>query len=131
MSLVLRLSRHPARLDARHPRLIEDLLELAATGQQEAVNAMIEMLADFHERGLDSRFPRKLKGYPVWELKTQSRGGLKGGSRIYFFFGGKNTVILVNAESKEGNVPDARKLSEAIEIFGAYRQGIPVTEEES
>jgi hypothetical protein len=38
---------------------------------------------------------------------------------------------MVNAESKEGDAPDARKLSEAIEIFGAYRQGIPVIKEES
>jgi hypothetical protein len=128
---VLLLSRHPARLAARHPRLIEDLLELAAEGQQEAVNAMIEMLADFHQHGLDSRFPKKLKGYPVWELKTRTRGGMKGGARIYFFFAGKSTAIMVNAESKEGDAPDARKLSEAIEIFGAYRQGIPVIKEES
>lgn len=127
---MLLLPRHPARLDARHPRLIEDLLELAEEGQQEAVNAMIEMLADFHQHGLDSRFPKKLKGYPIWQLKTRTRGGIKGGARIYFFFAGKDKAVMVNAESKEGDAPDAGKLSEAIEIFGAYKQGIPVVKEE-
>ncbi len=73
-------ARHPNRLDSEHTLLVEDLIEIAAVGRQEAVNAIVEMLADFHVFGRNSRFAEKFKSIPTWELKTRSRGGLKGGA---------------------------------------------------
>jgi hypothetical protein len=35
MPMVLRQARHPNRLDAEHPRIIEDLPELVDAGQQQ------------------------------------------------------------------------------------------------
>jgi hypothetical protein len=67
-----RLARHPDSLDSKHPRLIEDLLELSVSGQQEAVSTLILMLEDFYQHGFDSRFVKKLKGLPIWELKSRS-----------------------------------------------------------
>lgn len=65
MSLRFRLARHPEYLEAKHPRLIEDLLELALTGKQDAVDTIITMLEDFHPQGFQSRFVKKLKGLPI------------------------------------------------------------------
>jgi hypothetical protein len=64
VSLRFRLARHPEHLEAKHPRLIEDLLELALTGKQDAVDTIITMLEDFHHQGFQSRFVKKLKGLP-------------------------------------------------------------------
>jgi Phage derived protein Gp49-like (DUF891) len=119
---------HPNRLTAEHPRIIEDLLELATSGKQEAVDAMIEMLEDFHIYGLESRFVKKLKGLPVWELKTKSRGGLKGGSRIYFFMTEEKEAVLVNAEVKAEAKVSSSKLEEVLDILEAYLDGKPVLE---
>jgi hypothetical protein len=128
VSLRFRLARHPEHLEAKHPRLIEDLLELALTGKQDAVDTIITMLEDFHHQGFQSRFVKKLKGLPIWELKSRSRGGQKGGARVYFFVTGQNEVALVNAESKTTNEPSASKLEEVAEILLAYRQGATVLE---
>ncbi len=129
MSVRFRLARHPNRLDAKHSRIIEDLLGLAKAGQQEAVNTMVTMLADFHEQGFESRFVKKLKGLPIWELKSRARGGAKGGSRVYFFVTGEAEVAIVNAESKSGDAPSSYKLDEVAEILFAYQQGIEVLED--
>jgi hypothetical protein len=129
VSLQFRLARHPNRLDAKHPRLIEDLLELAKAGNQEAVDTMIIMLEDFHQHGFESRFVKKLRGLPIWELKSRSRGGQKGGARVYFFVTGNTEVALVNAESKVASEPSASKLDEVAEILFAHQGGLAVLEE--
>jgi len=119
-----RYARHPNRLEAEHPRIIEDLLELVSQDQV-AVNAVILMLEDLYVRGLESRFVKKLKDLPFWELKTRSRGGKKGGTRVYFAVV-DGYAILLNAEVKTGDTPSANKLEEAAEILLAHRRGIPV-----
>jgi len=43
------------RLDAKHPLIIEELLELAESGQQEAVEATVTKLEDLHLHGLESQ----------------------------------------------------------------------------
>lgn len=126
MQVVFKLPRHPSRLDALHPRLIEDLLEIAEHSQ-DAVNAIITMLEDFHHQGTDSRYIKKLQGLPLFELKTRSRGQAKGGARVYFYYqGDQSTAVLVNAEVKAGDSPDPHKLQEALEIYLADRAGTPL-----
>ncbi len=75
--------RHPDNLDAERPITVGNLITIAEAGHQEAVDAIVGMLADLAENGLDSRYAKVLKGTPVWELKTRSRGGVKGGTRVY------------------------------------------------
>ena len=128
MPVRLRLAYHPDRLEAQNPRLIEDLLDIAYSGEQEAVDAMIMMLADLHQVGHSSRFVKKLQGLPLWELKTRSRGGSKGGARIYFSFIHKQ-ALLFNAEVKPTDTLSVSKVTEAVTILHAYVQGVPVIKE--
>ena len=120
-------ARHPNRLNSEHTLLVEDLIEMAESGWQEAVDAIVEMLADFHVSGTDSRFAEKFKNLTIWELKTRSRGGLKGGARAYFFVH-NDELIVVNAEYKSGNDPNPQKLLEAVTVFKAHVNQIPVVE---
>lgn len=116
----------PTRLEARQPRIIEDLLEVAFTRDGPVITAMIEMLTDLHKFGRDSRYVRKLKGLPLSELKTQARGGQKGGARIYFAFTANGEALLMNAEVKADDSPSEAKIREGLEILLAFRQGRPL-----
>jgi len=40
---------------------------------------MIDMLEDLYRKGGESRFVRKLRGLPLFELKTRARGNRRGG----------------------------------------------------
>lgn len=122
------LARLPTRLNAKHPRIIEDLLTIANDGHIEALKAIIEMLNDFHLHGKDSRYSQKFTGLPIWELKTTSRGGTKGGARVYFFFLETNEAVLVNAEVKSGDSPSVAKIKEVLQIYKAVEAGIKVLE---
>jgi len=127
MATRLVLPFHPDRLDARHPRLIEDLHDMAVTAHPRAIATAIEMLRDLHLLGNRSRFARKLQGLPLWELKPLSRGGEQGGVRVYFtFIESQPTAMLFNAEVKSGDSPNAAKLREALEILTAFRDGVEV-----
>jgi hypothetical protein len=122
------LARLPNRLDAKHPRIIEDLLTIANDGHIEALKAIIEMLNDFHLYGKDSRYSQKFTGLPIWELKTTSRGRTKGGARVYFFFLETSEAVLVNAEVKSGDSPSIAKIKEVLQIYKAVEAGISVLE---
>ena len=117
-------ARHP---DSKHPIIIENLLEFVEDGQQEAVAMLIEMLRDLHQEGLASRFVKKLSGIRVWELKTKSRGGQKGGARVYFYLTKEAEVLIINAELKVASVASPQKLKEAVSIIIRYEQGLNVT----
>ena len=95
----LYLARHPDRITSKHPRIIEDMLELCENHQL-AVDAMIGMLHDLYEFDLETRYAKKLTNYPLWELKTRSRGGEKGGARVYFFVE-TTLLIFVTPKSKQ------------------------------
>jgi hypothetical protein len=97
------------------------MLELCEHHQL-AVNAMIGMLEDLFEFDLKTRYAKKLTDYPLWELKTRSRGGEKGGARVYFFVE-NNIAYICNAEVKTGSEPSEHKLEEALEILVAHRAG--------
>lgn len=120
-------ARHPNHLTSEHSILVENLLEMAFSGRQEVVDATIEMLADFHVFGTNSRFAQKLKNTPLWELKTRSRGGLKGGARVYFFVV-DDELIVVNVEYKTGNDPSPQKILEAMIVLKAYLNRVLVVE---
>lgn len=123
--------RHPDNLDAERPIIVENLITIVEVGHQEAVDAIVGMLADLAENGLDSRYAKVLNGTPVWELKTRSRGGVKGGARVYWFpleveaedeEGAEVVAVVVNAEVKADSTPDPHKLAEALEVYLAFRR---------
>jgi hypothetical protein len=110
------------RFGKSNSTIIEDLLDLASEGKQEAVNACVTMLEDLHKRGLESRFVKKLAGINLWELKTRSRGGQKGGARVYFFVTSNEEALVINAEVKDGDAPSKHKLKEALAIIRDYER---------
>jgi hypothetical protein len=120
------LARHPDRLSARREIIIDEFLELVANGRNDAVSTMIGMLKDLHQHGRESRYLEKLKKLPLFELKSASRGGEKGGSRIYLFFLANGDAGIVNCEVKAGHAPDPAKLESALEVLVAYRNGVRV-----
>ena len=124
--MAFHLARHPNRLNASNPIIIQNLLEMVQNNQQTSVNSIILMLQDFYSQGRNSRYLEKLKTLPFYELKTRSRGGQKGGARVYLFLTDKDEAIIINAEIKTGSTPNPQKLEEVAIILRAYRQGIAV-----
>ncbi|WP_420130268.1 hypothetical protein [Longimicrobium sp.] len=120
------LARHPDRLSTKREIIIDELLGLVANGRNDAVSTMVGMLADLHQHGRESRYLEKLKKLPLFELKSASRGGEKGGSRIYLFFLANGDAGVVNCEVKEGDAPGQAKLELALEVLVAYRSGVKV-----
>jgi hypothetical protein len=122
----LLLARDPGSLDREHPVIIEEMVQLNSDGKNEAVTTMIKMLADLHEHGRDSRYLVPMRLSALQELKPTSRGGIKGGSRVYLFLTEHDEAGIVNCEVKDGDSPDPHKLKQALRVIAAYRQGIPV-----
>ena len=81
--------------------VVRDLLAMRAAGQRAAITAIIGMVRDLKTSGRDSRYAVPLKGLPLWELKTRSRGGEKGGARVYFFWRVDGVPVLCGAEVKD------------------------------
>lgn len=111
----------PDRLEDQYPPLVEDVIDLKHTGHHECVAQIIRMIGDLKENGLDSRFFKAFGG-PVAELKSRSRGGDKGGARVYLFRGPEDTFFLCRAECKHENDADAVLLADTAEISAAYRR---------
>ena len=126
----LLLGREPHRLEAVHPVIIEELLSLAADRKSVAVTTIIEMLASLHAEGRSSPYLVKLSHSPLWELKPMSRGGERGGCRVYLFLLPTGEAGIVNCEVKK---PDAKasqsKLTVGLRTMKAYNEGTPVFEE--
>lgn len=125
MPVVLRLPVHPNR-NCKRPLLIDDLLQIANAHHPAVLSSIIEMLADLHRKGCDSRYLKPLKGPgPVWELKTRSRGGQKGGCRVYLFFIGPDCreAVLVRAEVKKGDAVSQQCLEDVADVLFAYESG--------
>ena len=113
---------YPNKLKAQNPPLIEDLIELEATGHQQCVSQIINMIADLKTNGTDSRYLKKMRG-AFLELKTASRGGDKGGARVYLFKAAQQTFYLCRAECKTGNEADALMLFSTLEILATFQNG--------
>lgn len=122
----LLLARDPSALERERALIIEDMVELNRHGKNEAVTMMIKMLSDLYEHGRASRYLVPLKVSALQELKPTSRGGIKGGSRVYLFITEHDEAGIVNCEVKSGNAPDPQKLKQALRVITAHRQGVPV-----
>lgn len=116
---------YPLRSGAGRPQVVDDLLEFSRSRKQVAVDQVIEMLKDLRVTGKACRYLRKLKGTMLWELKPATRGGLRGGTRVYLSFGQQGEVLLLNAEVKAvgASSPSVFKLEQAHSMLTAYRSG--------
>jgi hypothetical protein len=120
------LARHPVALDAKHPILIEEMLALRKAGKGRAVSTIIAMVRDLMEHGRSSRFLVRMTGFPIYELKPRSRGGEKGGTRVYLFLTEHDEAALVTCEVKDSDAPDPAKLKLTVQVAVAHKQGLPV-----
>jgi len=119
-------ARHPDRLDAKHPILIGEMLDLRRSGKRDAVATIIRMVRDLKRHGRESRFLVSMTGYPIYELKPRSRGGEQGGTRVYLFLTEHDEAGLVTCEVKDGDRPNPHKLRVTVQAALAHRRGIPV-----
>ena len=81
------------------------------------------MVAALKEQGNESGFLKKLKGTPISELKSHSRGGQKGGARVYLFEGPEETFFLCRAEWKPDDEANQELLDDTAYILLAYKFG--------
>lgn len=125
----MKLAREPHRLDAKHPILIEELLALVEAGKTDGVAMLIEMLSDLHTKGRNSRYLEKLKKSPIWELKSTTRGGERGGARVYLFIRSDDIAGVVNCEVKADAAPSESKLIVALKVIQAFQGGTDVFKE--
>jgi hypothetical protein len=116
----------PDRLDAKHPLLVEDLIQMRREKQLDALLELGKMVAALKALGLDCGFAKKLHSSPIYELKSHSRGGQKGGARAYFFRGGKDDFMICHAECKPDKEANADLLSDTAYILEAYENNIPI-----
>lgn len=119
-------ARLPNSLDSKHPVLIEEMLRLKKDRKGEAVSTIIEMVRDLKQHGRESRYLVAMTGYPIYELKPRSRGGEKGGTRVYLFLTEHDEAGLVTCEVKDGDKADVGKLKKTLLVAAAHKQGIPV-----
>lgn len=123
-----RVNTVPRVLQAKRPgdassMVVRDLLEMRRAGQREAITSIIRMVKDLKESGRESRYAIPLKGSPLWELKTRSRGGEKGGARVYFFWTLDGAPILCGAEVKDADAPSQHLLKEALGVIVRQKKG--------
>lgn len=113
----------PDDLEADQPPFVEDLVELLSQGHRAALDAIVKMVTDLKANGRESRYLKKLEGYPLWELKTRSRGGEKGGARVYLFIGPSSTFYLCHAEFKPESEAEQTLIEDTAYIALAFKEG--------
>lgn len=123
MTYRLHLARHPSNLAATHALIIEDFLRMAQAGKRTCLRAVIEMCADLHQNGMESRFLKSFGG-PVYELKKRARDG---GARVYLFRYGED-FVLVHAECKTEDQADQALLLDLSDVVEALKGQQPVLE---
>lgn len=118
---------YPYDPDDLDPPFVQDLIDLKLRGYHEAVREVIKMVTDLKEQGSGCRFLKKLKGSPLLELKPHSRGGQKGGVRVYLFQGpteeDEESFLLCRAEWKQGDEANEVLLEDTAYILLAFKNG--------
>lgn len=116
----------PDDLQAKNPPFVQDLLELKRGGYVETISEISKMVAALKEQGNESGFLKKLRGTPISELKSHSRGGQKGGARVYLFEGVRSrdniqVFFLCRAEWKPNDAPNQEMLEDTAYILAAVK----------
>lgn len=126
MSFFIAYPYDPDDLDARYPPFMQDVVNLKLKGNHQAVEEIIKMVKALKELGLNCGFVKKLKGSPLLELRSHSRGGNKGGVRVYFFQAPHNTFMLCRAEWKQSVKANPILLEDSAYILLAFKHNRPV-----
>lgn len=121
----------PDDLEAKNPPFVQDLVNLKRGGYVESIGEIIKMVAALKEQGLESGFLKKLKGTPISELKSHSRGGQKGGARVYLFAGARlegnvQVFFLCRAEWKPNDAANPEMLEDTAYILLALKNKRPI-----
>ena len=119
----LRLAWHPENLTARNPIIIEELLAFEAAGKQDGVAMHIKMLKDLFEFGRASRYVVKMKSLPIWELKSASRGGEKGGAPTSRMLRSSRQCLRCSTHSNVGYVSFEERNDGEIKSGDTSRRG--------
>lgn len=84
------------------------------------------MCRDLRLEGRHSRYAKSLRHLPgAWELKPTTRGGLRGGARVYFLWLADGRPLLTGAEYKPpGAGADEDLLDELVDIAEAVKKGV-------
>lgn len=126
----LLLARLPGRLNAPYAIIEDEFITLNREGRNAAVSMMIRMLRDLHENGRACQFIKPLKGFPVQELKPKTRGGEKGGARVYFWLMEDDAAGIVTCEVKDDDAPASQeKIKTTFKVYLAHQNGTPVFRE--
>ena len=115
----------PDELEAIHPPFVQDLIAMRQANQWQALMEISKMIAALKQLGLGCGFTKKMFDSPLYELKTHSRGGQKGGTRVYLFRS-NNNFLICRAECKISNEPDPELLESAAYILLAFKTGRPI-----
>jgi hypothetical protein len=84
---------------------------------------MIGMLRELHRDGRHCRFIKPLRGLPLQELKTHTRGGIKGAARVYCWLM-DDAAGIVNCEAKGHDEPASqRQLATPLTVYIGYQKG--------
>ena len=112
----------PDNLDAKHSPFVEDLIQMRRDDQHEALLEIGKMIAALKSLGLQCGFTKKLHGTPLYELKTHSRGGQKGGARAYLFRAPNDIFMVCHAECKAGNDANPHLLEDTAYILESFEE---------
>jgi hypothetical protein len=92
------------------PYVIGEMKEYNQLGRNTCVSQMIRMITDLEVNGYGSSYIKHL-GNTIYELKSHTRGGHKGGARVYFFVY-QGAAIICACECKDpDDEPDQYKLN--------------------
>lgn len=96
--------------------VVKDMQKMQSREQHDAVTAIVKMVEDLKVHGPESRYIKALTNLPIFELKPRSRGGIKGGVRVYFYWH-KGDVVLCRAEVKKGNKANLELIRKTLEYY--------------
>lgn len=112
------LATEPGR---KEPYLISDMKAYNALGRNTCVAVMIALIRSLLLLGKDAPFIKHLGG-GLYELKPATRGGHKGGARVYFFIH-EGLAVLCRAECKtQDQDTDVAKLAHTARIMQTWRK---------
>lgn len=101
------------------PYIIEDFDSMP----EDAVKECRKMIKLFEADGHNCCYIKHLSHLknppPILELKSRIKGGVKGGSRVYFFWY-DGSAVLCAAETKRGKKADLKLIERVVSI---YREG--------
>jgi len=70
-----------------------------------------------------------MKGSGIWELKSTTRGGQRGGSHVYWFMLPTGEAGIVTCEVKENDEPDPALLVLVLKAVKAFKAGNPIVKQ--